>query len=976
MKKLIVLLGCICISFIAFSQEYYWKDMPINIGDNKVMKNSKFTLDEFGRIYFIADNGIIHYIELKKDEQSSCHWIYEENNNNIPAREGSDLFYEKDYIYYVGINNEVCCYYYDWSNQKWRNKVLNSYFRNVLEGTTFTKGDDNRLYYVGDNGYIYYIKRIGADFSSKRLSGSYGIKARKNSNIIYHNNHIFYVGENDEICNYWWNNSSSGFWYINDEFKNVAQNTQITKDKYGRIFWITEDDKNIQCIDWVWGNNPGWISYGVMPELKADGDNGFIYNNDKFYYTYNDKVGCIFDDGNEYKHQILNNISKVKNYTFFNISNNGDLIYCSSIDDKIHLLKPKIYWEEKVIDTTKWLSEDNLIKNNIIKKYYKPKDKQLYPRDKNNKGKVELKGYVFGFNNITIRKNKKQYVMLNNNSRYNNPNDTYIISETSTNYISPINNDSAKFSVDISINAELSEYEFAYKLTNQTYFTNIASEIVCGDIYVISGQSNAESIDIDSLSIDSLNKICGQNTFYGRFSRTYKRNFYNNSENTNNWTRPSIRNENSWDSNSGILGTYLPYLIQKNYGIPVCILNDAVGGSSILQHITISSNDTINFSFNDVIDSVCFFLNKAPYGMVNADNPSHWQGHLNTWIRDTNAESFLKGFIWWQGSGDIKDNYDSLFYKKNFSQIHQSLNVVTKSNFNTYLVQIHSRPIKPNNNFEYAKRMISEEQRTMQDVIPNSIVRVLAANGLDKEGANCDVHYSLKGYKNATENIFHLLEQDFYGKKYDVSDFPLNISEAILIDNKLTINFNQEISVENSDEINKVLKAIKLSNESNKISPQINGNTFSFMVVDTTNLNYISYLGVIMNEDIRYPCHLRNKNNIGTLSFTNYPIDKKKKKNFCVDNFLDSKNQDNKLINLNEKRITIYPNPTNLNFYIKIPYKHIKYIEIYNINGIMINSFKLNKNMQLFNTNIKEKGIYNIKIIIHNKVFWKKVIIE
>jgi hypothetical protein len=825
MYKRILLILFLGFSFLMLkSQEYPWEDISINITNPEIMKNSKFTIDEFGRIYFIGNNGIIYYVD--KSDNWFTHWVYN-GSSDIKARENSALLSTPNYLYYVGTNNEVCCYYWNSSNG-WQNRVLNTSFRNVMAGTNFTIDENGRIYYVGDDGYIYYINRNVNTFTSSRLIGGSGTQVRSYSNIIYHANHVFYVGTNNEICNYWWNNNASGFGPVITSLTNVISNTELVKDKYGRIFWIAENSI-IHCIHW---SNNNWISYWWMPEIKVDGNNGFIYHDEKFYYTYQNKIGCIFWNGSESKHQILNQNSRVKDYTYFEISANGDLIYFSANDKKIHLLSPKIYWEEQTTLTSSWKDSDGTIKTNTIKKQYKPKDFQLYPRDLNNKGTVQLKGHVFGAVGITVNVKKESYTgSISNN-----------------NYYVPISN--FDFNMDININAELSEYEFNYKLTNQTEVSNIASRIVCGDIYAISGQSNAESSDLSQSEINTFNCTYGENSTYGKYSRTYNRGFYAGAKD---WGIPSLVT-NNWGFKTGVLGLYLQYLIQSNNNIPVCIVNDAFGATAITEHTPLNGQNP--YFFETGVDGWKF---------------GHIQGHLNTWLKEIEADDKLKGYIWWQGEAETSQIQPLGYYKTKFSEIHNSLNGIISNEFNTYVIQVHAFPAPES----IGKRTVCEDQRTMNEYINGSVINPVSSNGLEhRYESGHGIHFTLEGYKNAAKNVFYQLEHDIYGKSFSKTNLPLNIENAFLIGNTLYLQFNQNINAGNSDNIYNILNAVKVSNSSSKSAPNINGNLFSFNVSSTNGLDNVSYLGVMPNSDWNYACHLRNEKNIGALSFSYFPIQK------------------------------------------------------------------------------------------------------
>ena len=80
-----------------------------------------------------------------------------------------------------------------------------------------------------------------------------------------------------------------------------------------------------------------------------------------------------------------------------------------------------------------------------------------------------------------------------------------------------------------------------------------------------------------------------------------------------------------------------------------------------------------------------------------------------------------------------------------------------------------------------------------------------------------------------------------------------------------------------------------------------------------------------------------------------------------------------KEIKENENSVTIFPNPTNSSFTIKVP-PNIKYICIYNSLGQIVEKRKVNNQTEL-NFEIKENGIYFVQIATDKEIITKKVIV-
>lgn len=137
-----------------------------------------------------------------------------------------------------------------------------------------------------------------------------------------------------------------------------------------------------------------------------------------------------------------------------------------------------------------------------IAREVRPVDYQLYPRNSSNKGTVVFSGTDNG-NNSTIT----FYTVKTN---FNNVTSTYNMTT-----VNIVNN---RFSFSLQIDAELSEYAFAYYLNGQPFnMVTLAEHVVCGDAYIISGQSNAATTGLSSTDVNTLNSAYGPGSTYGKY---------------------------------------------------------------------------------------------------------------------------------------------------------------------------------------------------------------------------------------------------------------------------------------------------------------------------------------------------------------------------------------------------------------------------------------------------------------------------
>ena len=181
-----------------------------------------------------------------------------------------------------------------------------------------------------------------------------------------------------------------------------------------------------------------------------------------------------------------------------------------------------------------------------------PATLQLYPRNAANEAEVPLVGTL---TNPAI--GRVSVVVLREGQRWK-------YATQSPAFV----NGRAVFRIPVTIRAEAAEYTFRVFISNGSDSVLVAERqrIVCGDVYVLYGQSNAGALaGIDQYQIDD------------RLLRNIAIPFQS----------ASPRSEISWYAsrqpfgNVGVLGLEIQKLILNNHGIPTCLINGSEGGASI-----------------------------------------------------------------------------------------------------------------------------------------------------------------------------------------------------------------------------------------------------------------------------------------------------------------------------------------------------------------------------------------------------------
>lgn len=327
-----------------------------------------------------------------------------------------------------------------------------------------------------------------------------------------------------------------------------------------------------------------------------------------------------------------------------------------------------------------------------------PRDLQLYPRDANNQAEVVFSGTVnkVGYTKIGA------YVLRESVL-------TRLVSQTLNATIS-----SQSFSLQIPIKAERAEYTFQVFVYSGTDSTLVVerNRIVCGDVFIIHGQSNA--LALSELAESTAN-----------FDDKYVRNVAGSSAADMSWYAA----KSPYTSVGGI-GLALQQLILDNQGIPTCILNGALGGATI---DTLKGRDPANHANTNTL-----------YGRLLYR--AQWAG----------VAKQVKAIIWKQGeaeAGEAKTKGLVSGYADKFATLYKQFREDYNPSARIYVGQINMLNVPGD-----SAATLRDFQRRTKSIFQNvETIATVGTPGYD------GIHYDSKGHRQIAFEQYRLIARDFYG---------------------------------------------------------------------------------------------------------------------------------------------------------------------------------------------------------------------
>jgi tetratricopeptide (TPR) repeat protein len=268
----------------------------------------------------------------------------------------------------------------------------------------------------------------------------------------------------------------------------------------------------------------------------------------------------------------------------------------------------------------------------------------------------------------------------------------------------------AIFSLQTSIHAELSYYSFRFFTRSKranTFKDSIittADSVICGDVYVCSGQSNMVLGNVP----DSPNRD---------FMRTYvfdeQARYWKTSLETNTMKNPNGR--------IGGFAGELQRLLVEQFLIPICMLNGAVNGSTMADHLVENPRNIRPKPLNEV---------------------------LQTRIIRSGLQASVKAVFWYQGESSENNGYFDNFttLTKDWKRAFPNLRTV-------YAAQIRDASCQHERDYD----ALRETQRRFPEKLP--FVQTFATNAVPNYDG---CHFNDAGYYALARQVFPLVARDFY----------------------------------------------------------------------------------------------------------------------------------------------------------------------------------------------------------------------
>jgi len=357
-----------------------------------------------------------------------------------------------------------------------------------------------------------------------------------------------------------------------------------------------------------------------------------------------------------------------------------------------------------------------------------------------------------------------------------------------------------------------------------------AKNIVCGDAYIIEGQSNALATDTREKS------PLETNDWIRSYAR--RRHYKEDKPAENLWCNPVWKAGKEHKAELGWWGMDLANRLVKTHKVPIFIINGAHGGTRIDQH---------QRSKTDPEDE------KTIYGKLL------WR------VRRAKLTHGIRAIMWHQGENDQgAAGPDGDYGWKTYEQYFIEMSASWKTDFPNvsryYIFQIWPNSCsmgRGNGN------MLREVQRTLPRLYSN--MDVISTLGIKPPGP---CHYPLKGWSVFANLLQPMIERDFYGKKPSASITAPNLKQARYASaarDTITLQFDQPVVWNDS-----LISEFYLDGAKGKVaSGSASGNVVTLKLSQASKATKITYIKEMSWSQDRL---LIGANGIAALTFCDVAI--------------------------------------------------------------------------------------------------------
>jgi hypothetical protein len=360
--------------------------------------------------------------------------------------------------------------------------------------------------------------------------------------------------------------------------------------------------------------------------------------------------------------------------------------------------------------------------------------------------------------------------------------------------------------------------EFGTKTGGAETVLRTVTNLVCGDAYIIDGQSNAEATGPNNgKPPESEFYTSDWIRSYGNQLQGTTQGGWGNAVRTHRWGTPQYGNHQI-----GTWGMVLASNLLAKYRVPICIINGAYGGTPIFQH---QRNPTNHFDTSG-----------AFYG-----NPYKIYGCLLTRVTAAKLTHGIRGVLWHQGENDSGSGAPTGDWNyKSYQQYFLDMSAAWKQDYpniqHYYVFQVWPLPCSMGPKDD----QIREAQRTLPRLFSN--LRVMSTVGIAGPHAGHGAcHFDLGGYARFAMFMSPLVELDHYGLVPSQAVTAPNLRRAGFTSaakDEIALDFGQPVV--SNDELKRLFC---LDNAVAPIgSASVVGNALTLKLTVPTNAKTITYL--------------------------------------------------------------------------------------------------------------------------------------
>jgi hypothetical protein len=370
--------------------------------------------------------------------------------------------------------------------------------------------------------------------------------------------------------------------------------------------------------------------------------------------------------------------------------------------------------------------------------------------------------------------------------------------------------------------------EFGSKTGDTETVLRKASNLVCGDAYLINGQSNAVATDFGK----------DDPAFRSEWIRTYG-SMSGSPKGGAVWGNAVHRSRDAEKLQIGYWGMELGRRLVENHKFPICLINGAVGGTRIDQH------------HRNVAD---------PEDMTTIYGRLLWR------TRQAKLTHGIRGILWHQGENDqAADGPTGGYGWETYRQYFIELAAAWKQDYpniqHYYVFQIWPKSCSMGING--SDNRLREVQRTLPTAFSN--LSIMSTLGIDPPGG---CHFPAGGYAEFARLICPLVERDHYGKVVTTSITPPNLRRAYFSgakQNELVLEFDQPVKWDD-----KLAGQFYLDGEKGLVmSGAATGNSVTLKLSGASKAQKVTYLD---SKAWSQPFLLRGENGIAAFTFCEVQI--------------------------------------------------------------------------------------------------------